>query len=53
MTKSIPSVSVSYVQNRSSTKSYELGMRAMQARAYERREEQYLLIIGRVRANHE
>ena len=44
MTKSIPSVSVSYAQNGSSTKSNELGMRAMQERAYERRGEQYLLI---------
>jgi len=44
MVKSIPSVSVSYTQNGSSTKSNELGMRAMQERAYERRGEQYLLI---------
>ena len=44
MTKSIPSVSVSYAQNGSSTKSNEFGMRAMQERAYERRGEQYLLI---------
>ena len=42
--KSIPSVSVSYAQNGSSTKSNELGMRPMQERAYERRGEQYLLI---------
>ncbi|GMX67399.1 hypothetical protein Elgi_66720 [Paenibacillus elgii] len=42
--KSIPSVSVSYARNRSSTKANELGMRAMQERAYERRGEQYLLI---------
>ncbi len=44
MKKSIPSVSVSYAQNGSSTKSNEFGMRAMQERAYERRGEQYLLI---------
>jgi hypothetical protein len=46
MTKgiSIPSVSVSYSQNGSSTKANALGMRAMQERAYERRGEQYLLI---------
>ncbi|WP_420863487.1 DEAD/DEAH box helicase [Algirhabdus cladophorae] len=44
MTKPIPSVTVSYAQNGSSTKSNELGMRAMQERAYERRGEQYLLI---------
>jgi len=42
--KSIPSVSVSYSQNGSSTKANALGMRAMQERAYERRGEQYLLI---------
>lgn len=41
---SIPSVSVSYNQNGSSTKANALGMRAMQERAYERRGEQYLLI---------
>ncbi|MBI1492041.1 DEAD/DEAH box helicase [Halocynthiibacter styelae] len=44
MTKSIPSVSVTYAQSGSSTSSNELGMRAMQERAYERRGEQYLLI---------
>ncbi len=33
--KSVPSVSVSYVSNGSSTKSNELGMRPMQERAYE------------------
>ena len=44
MTKIIPSVSVTYAGNGSSTKSNELGMRAMQERAYERRGEQYLLI---------
>lgn len=42
--KSFPSVSVSYARNGSSTKANELGMRAMQERAYERRGEQYLLI---------
>lgn len=42
--KSIPSVSVSYASNRSSTKANELGMRVMQERAYEKRGEQYLLI---------
>jgi hypothetical protein len=40
----IPSVSVTYAQNGSSTKSNELGMRAMQERAYEKRGEPYLLI---------
>ncbi len=44
MTKIIPSVSVNYAQNGSSTSSNELGMRAMQERAYEKRGEQYLLI---------
>jgi superfamily II DNA or RNA helicase len=44
MTKSIPTVSVNYASNGSSTKSNELGMRLMQERAYERRGEQYLLI---------
>lgn len=44
MTKSVPSVSVTYAQNRSSTTSNELGMRKMQERAYEMRGEQYLLI---------
>jgi hypothetical protein len=44
MTKSIPSVSVTYAQNGSSTTSNELGMRVMQERAFERRGEQYLLI---------
>ena len=42
--KSVPSVSVTYAQNGSSTKSNELGMRAMQERAYEKRGERYLLI---------
>lgn len=42
--KTIPSVSVNYAANGSSTKSNELGMRVMQERAYEKRGEQYLLI---------
>lgn len=42
--KHIPSVSVNYAANGSSTKSNELGMRVMQERAYEKRGEQYLLI---------
>jgi hypothetical protein len=42
--KSIPSISVSYSRNGSSTKANALGMRSMQERAYERRGEQYLLI---------
>jgi len=42
--QSIPSVSVQYAGNGSSTKANELGMRPMQERAYERRGEQYLLI---------
>src|SRR3954469_20039988 len=44
MTKSIPSVSVNYASNGSSTKSNGMGMRVMQERAYEKRGEQYLLI---------
>jgi superfamily II DNA or RNA helicase len=44
MTKSVPSVSVTYAQTGSSTRSNELGMRAMQERAYDKRGEQYLLI---------
>ena len=44
MTKPIPSVSVSYAATGSSTRSDELGMRPMQAQAYEKRGEQYLLI---------
>jgi len=43
-TKSIPSVSVAYAANGASTTSNELGMRAMQERAYDKRGEQYLLI---------
>src|ERR1700760_1976722 len=42
--KPIPSVTVNYKSTRSSTLSNELGMRAMQERAYEKRGEQYLLI---------
>lgn len=42
--KSIPSVSVNYACNGSSTKANEMGMRVMQERAYENRGEQYLLI---------
>ncbi len=44
MAKKIPSVSVTYARTGSSTSSNELGMRAMQERAYEKRGEQYLLI---------
>ncbi len=43
-TKAVPSVSVSYARNGSSTKANALGMRPMQERAYEKRGEQYLLI---------
>src|SRR5215208_6780634 len=43
-TRTIPSVSVSYARNGTSTKANALGMRPMQERAYERRGEQYLLI---------
>ncbi len=42
--KTIPSVTVNYKSTGTSTKSNELGMRAMQERAYEKRGEQYLLI---------
>src|SRR5438270_645109 len=42
--KSVPSISVSYARNGSSTRSNVLGMRPMQERAYEKRGEQYLLI---------
>jgi superfamily II DNA or RNA helicase len=44
MTQQVPSVSVNYATNGSSTKSNELGMREMQEGAYEKRGEQYLLI---------
>jgi hypothetical protein len=40
----VPSVSVTYAANGSSTKANEMGMRVMQERAYEKRGEQYLLI---------
>src|SRR2546427_11489941 len=42
--KNIPSVTVNYKSTGSSTHSNELGMRAMQERAYQKRGEQYLLI---------
>ncbi|MDZ8119945.1 hypothetical protein [Pontiella agarivorans] len=42
--KTVPSVSVNYARTGASTRSNELGMRAMQERAYEKRGEQYLLI---------
>ena len=42
--KNVPSVSVTYTQNGSSTRPNELGMRPMQEKAYEKRGEQYLLI---------
>ena len=42
--QSIPSVTVNYAGNGSSTKANEMGMRVMQERAYEKRGEQYLLI---------
>src|SRR5579864_4324166 len=42
--KSVPSISVCYAGNCSSTRSNALGMRPMQERAYEKRGEQYLLI---------
>src|SRR5437868_13892534 len=41
---SIPSISVTYARNGSSTKANALGMRPMQERAYEKRGKQYLLI---------
>src|ERR1700758_1006473 len=42
--KSIPSVSVTYARNGSSTRANAFGMRPMQERAYDKRGEQYLLI---------
>jgi hypothetical protein len=42
--KSVPSISVTYARNGSSTRANALGMRPMQERAYEKRGEQYLLI---------
>jgi len=44
MSQPIPSVSVTYAADGSSTKENSMGMRAMQERAYQRRGEQYLLI---------
>jgi len=44
VTSAIPSVSVSYASNGSSTKANALGMRPMQELAYAKRGEQYLLI---------
>lgn len=44
MTQPIPSVSVTYARNGTSSKANALGMRPMQERAYQRRGEQYLLI---------
>ena len=41
---SVPSVSVSYARNGTSTRSNELGMRPMQERVWDKRGEQYLLI---------
>jgi superfamily II DNA or RNA helicase len=42
--KNIPTVSVSYARNGSSTKSNAFGMRPMQERVYEKRGEQYLIL---------
>jgi superfamily II DNA or RNA helicase len=42
--KTIPTVSVSYARNGSSTKSNAFGMRPMQERVYEKRGEQYLIL---------
>jgi hypothetical protein len=42
--KPVPSVSMTYARSGASTKANELGMRAMQERAYDKRGEQYLLI---------
>src|SRR4051812_49793259 len=42
--KSIPSVSVSYARNGTSTRANALGMRPMAERAYEKRGEHYRLI---------
>ena len=44
MNDSIPTISVTYSRNGTSTRSNELGMRPMQERAWEKRGEQYLLI---------
>ncbi|WP_417308037.1 DEAD/DEAH box helicase [Devosia sp.] len=42
--KTVPSVSVTYAQNGSSTQANEMGMRPMQVDVYAKRGEQYLLI---------
>src|ERR1700755_670851 len=42
--KTVPSISVSYARNGSSTKANDMGMRPMQERAFQKRGEQYLLI---------
>ena len=42
--KSVPSISVSYARNGTTTKANALGMRPMQERAFNKRGEQYLLI---------
>jgi superfamily II DNA or RNA helicase len=42
--KFVPSISVTYARNGTSTKANALGMRPMQERAYEKRGEQFLLI---------
>jgi superfamily II DNA or RNA helicase len=42
--KSVPSISVTYAKNGTSTKANALGMRPMQERAYDKRGEQFLLI---------
>ncbi|MCL4677206.1 MAG: DEAD/DEAH box helicase [Alphaproteobacteria bacterium] len=42
--RTIPTVSVTYARNGTSTKANALGMRPMQERAFEKRGEQYLLI---------
>lgn len=44
MTSSVPTISVAYAGSGASTSANELGMRPMQARAYEKRGEPYLLI---------
>lgn len=43
-TLTIPSVSVTYARDGSSTRANAMGMRPMQERAYQKRGEQYLLI---------
>jgi len=42
--KTIPTVSVTYARNGSSTRANAFGMRPMQERVYEKRGEQYLII---------